>query len=53
MRILYIDTSSSYLYASIVSSRKVLCEVKKEFGPKTEEIENTETTTEPEEEFNE
>ncbi len=32
MRILYIDTSSSYLYASIVSSRKVLCEVKKEFG---------------------
>lgn len=32
MRILYIDTSSSYLYAGIVSSRKLLCEVKKEFG---------------------
>lgn len=32
MRILYIDTSSSYLYAGIVSERKLICEVKKEFG---------------------
>ena len=32
MKILYIDTSSSYLYAGIVSSGKLLCEVKKEFG---------------------
>lgn len=32
MKILYIDTSSSYLYAGIVSDNKLLCEVKKEFG---------------------
>ncbi len=32
MRILYIDTSSSYLYAGIVADEKILCEVKKEFG---------------------
>ena len=32
MRILYIDTSSSYLYAGIVENEKLLCEVKKEFG---------------------
>lgn len=32
MRILYIDTSSSYLYAGIVSDRKLLCDIKKEFG---------------------
>lgn len=32
MKILYIDTSSSYLYAGIVSDDKLLCEVKKEFG---------------------
>ena len=31
----------------------IIAEVKKEFGTKPEEIENTETTTEPEEEFNE
>ena len=31
----------------------IIAEVKKEFGTKHEEIENTETTTEPEEEFNE
>lgn len=32
MRILYIDTSSSYLYAGISEDDKLLCEVKKEFG---------------------
>lgn len=32
MRILYIDTSSSYLYAGIVEDNNLLCEVKKEFG---------------------
>ena len=32
MRILYIDTSSSYLYAGISEDEKLLCEVKKEFG---------------------
>lgn len=32
MRILYVDTSSSYLYAGIVEDDKLLCEVKKEFG---------------------
>lgn len=32
MRILYIDTSSSYLYAGIVEDEKLLCETKKEFA---------------------
>lgn len=32
MKILYIDTSSSYLYAGIVSDKKLLCDIKKEFG---------------------
>lgn len=32
MKILYIDTSSSYLYAGIVENDKLLCEIKKEFG---------------------
>lgn len=32
MRILYIDTSSSYLYAGISEDDKLLCEIKKEFG---------------------
>ena len=32
MRILYVDTSSSYLYAGIVEDNNLLCEVKKEFG---------------------
>ena len=32
MRILYIDTSSSYLYSAISEDNKLLCEVKKEFG---------------------
>ena len=32
MRILYIDTSSNYLYAAIAAENKILSEVKKEFG---------------------
>ena len=32
MRILYIDTSSSYLYAGIIENEKLLCETKKEFA---------------------
>ena len=32
MKILYIDTSSSYLYSAILDDTKVLAEVKKEFG---------------------
>lgn len=32
MRILYIDTSSSYLYAGIVEDNKLLGEVKKDYG---------------------
>ena len=32
MKILYIDTSSSYLYSAILDDIKVLSEVKKEFG---------------------
>lgn len=32
MRILYIDTSSSYLYTGVTEETKILCEVKKEFG---------------------
>lgn len=32
MRILYIDTSSSFLYSGIIEEGKLLCEVKKEFG---------------------
>ena len=32
MKILYIDTSSSYLYSAILEDTKVLAEVKKEFG---------------------
>ena len=32
MRTLYIDTSSSYLYAGIVEDDHLLCEVKQEFG---------------------
>ena len=31
MRILYIDTSSSFLYTGIVDKNKLLCEVKKEY----------------------
>ena len=32
MRVLYIDTSSSFLYSGISEDDKLLCEVKKEFG---------------------
>lgn len=32
MRILYIDTSSSFLYTGIVEDNKLLCECQKEFG---------------------
>ena len=32
MRVLYIDTSSSYLYAGISDEEHLICEVKKEFG---------------------
>lgn len=32
MKLLYIDTSSSYLYAGIVDNDSILCEIKKEFG---------------------
>lgn len=38
MRILYIDTSSSYLYTGIVENDKILCEVKKEFGHQLSEM---------------
>ena len=37
MRTLYIDTSSSFLYAGIISDDKVEAEVKKEFGHKLSE----------------
>ena len=32
MRVLYIDTSSSYLYAGIVENKKLLCSVKEKLG---------------------
>jgi len=32
MKILYVDTSSSYLYSGIVEENNLICEVKKEFG---------------------
>ena len=38
MRILYIDTSSSYLYASIVENNSVLAEIKEEFGQSLSEV---------------
>ena len=38
MRILYIDTSSSYLYTSIVENNKVLSEIKEEFGQSLSEV---------------
>lgn len=38
MRILYIDTSSSYLYSAISEEDKLLCEVKKEFGTSLSEV---------------
>lgn len=38
MRILYIDTSSSFLYAGIINNDKVEAEIKKEFGHKLSEV---------------
>lgn len=38
MRILYIDTSSSYLYAGIVCDRKIKAEIKQEFGHSLSEV---------------
>ena len=38
MRILYIDTSSSYLYTSIVEDNEVLSEIKEEFGQSLSEV---------------
>lgn len=32
MKILYIDTSTSYLYSGIVDDKKILAEIKKDFG---------------------
>ena len=38
MRVLYIDTSSSYLFSAIVENGKVLSEVKEEFGQSLSEV---------------
>ena len=38
MRYLYIDTSSSYLYTSIVEDNKVLSEIKEEYGQSLSEV---------------
>lgn len=38
MRILYIDTSSSYLYAAIVEDNEVLSAIKEEFGQSLSEV---------------
>lgn len=38
MRILYIDTSSSYLYSGIVQDDKLLCEIKKDFGQELSKV---------------
>lgn len=38
MKILYIDTSSSYLYTAIIKDSCLLCEVKKEFGHSLSEV---------------
>ena len=38
MRILYIDTSSSYLYTSIVENDKVMAEIKEEYGQSLSEV---------------
>ena len=38
MRILYIDTSSSYLYTAITEDNKVLAEVKEEYGQSLSEV---------------
>ncbi len=38
MKILYIDTSSSYLYTAISDNGSLLCEIKKEFGHNLSEM---------------
>lgn len=38
MRLLYIDTSSSYLYTAIYENDKVISEIKKEFGHNLSEV---------------
>ena len=38
MRILYIDTSSSYLYTSIVEDNEILSEIREEFGQSLSEV---------------
>lgn len=38
MRILYIDTSSSYLYSGIVEDNKLISEIKEEFGQSLSEV---------------
>lgn len=38
MKYLYIDTSSSYLYSAIVEDKKLLSEIKKEFGQNLSEV---------------
>ena len=38
MRILYIDTSSSYLYTSIVENNKLLVEIQEEYGQSLSEV---------------
>ena len=38
MRILYIDTSSSYLYTAIVDNNNVLAEIKEEYGQSLSEV---------------
>ncbi len=38
MRLLYIDTSSSYLYTAIVENKKLIFEIKEEFGQSLSEV---------------
>lgn len=38
MRILYIDTSSSYLYTSIVEDNEILSEIREDFGQSLSEV---------------
>ena len=38
MRLLYIDTSSSYLYTAIVENGKLISEIKEEFGQSLSEV---------------
>ncbi len=38
MKILYLDTSSDFLYTGIVESNKLICEIKKEFGQNISEV---------------